>query len=300
VCITFDEATQQVCDTDWNCTSVDEALSLYFDGAREDWNNGEDFDYEDWESNFDMNSDSWWLNYDFSVIFPVTEEINGTEYYCEASFSSCWTFDEYTQEACTPEGECYPVIEALRVHFEGDLENWNNGEDFDWSDWESNFDMDSDSWWSNYDWTVIFPHVEEIQGAYFACDNFDICVTFDEATQQICDLDWNCLPVKDALRNYFEGERENWNNGADFDYEDWESNFDMNSDSWWLNYDFSAIFPNREEINGREFYCDATNVSCWTFDESTQEACDLDWNCYSPYEALRVYFEGNLENWNHG
>jgi hypothetical protein len=35
--------------------------------------------------------------------------------------------------------------------------------------------------------------------------------------------------------------------------------------------------------------------SCWTFIEDTEEVCDLDWNCYTVEEALRVFFEGEWE-----
>jgi hypothetical protein len=92
--------------------------------------------------------------------------------------------------------------------------------------------------------------------------------------------------------------RYDWENGMYFDWEDWRSNFDMNEDRWYENYDFSVIFPQTWEIDGQTYICDEFD-SCWTFDDEQQLACEYQGDCYTPEEALQVYFEGAKENWNH-
>jgi hypothetical protein len=114
-----------------------------------------------------------------------------------------------------------------------------------------------------------------------------------EDWQGTWDLLW--APVMDE----FGVNLENWNYGADFDWEDWRSNFDMEEDRWYEHYDMSVIFPSPWNHEGIEYVCDFDD-NCWYFNYDLQEACDMDGNCYTPEEALRVYFEGDLENWNYG
>jgi hypothetical protein len=94
-----------------------------------------------------------------------------------------------------------------------------------------------------------------------------------------------------ALEVYFEGEKENWNDGADFNWDDWRSNFDMEGDKWYENYEMSVIFPHESVEEGITWSCDEDN-ECWTFFDETEEACDREFNCYTPEAALEVYFEG--------
>jgi hypothetical protein len=263
----------------------------------ENWNYGADFDWEDWRSNFDMEEDRWYEHYDMSVIFPSPWNHEGIEYVCDFD-DNCWYFNYDLQEACDMDGNCYTPEEALRVYFEGDLENWNYGADFDWEDWRSNFDMEEDRWYEYYDMAVIFPYPWNHEGIEYVCDEDNECWYFNDESREACDFEGNCYTPEMALEVYFEGVQENWNWGDDFDWTDWRSNFDMTEDGWYHNYDMSIIFPYPWDYEGYEWQCDE-NDECWRFDDETQEACNFYHSCYEPEEALKIYFEGKID-WNEG
>jgi hypothetical protein len=170
-------------------------------------------------------------------------------------------------------------------------ENWNNGEDFDWEDWRSNFDMEEDRWYEYYDMDVIFPYPWNHEGIEYVCDEDNECWYFDDESREACDFEGNCYTPEMALEVYFEGEKENWNDGADFNWDDWRSNFDMEEEKWYEYYEMSVIFPYESVEEGITWSCDEDN-ECWTFFDETEEACDRDFNCYTPEAALEVYFEG--------
>jgi len=188
-----------------------------------------------------------------------------------------------------------PLLEEYDALYDIFPENFNHGDDFNWDDWRSNFEITGDRWWLNYDLSFIFSNPVEHEGTEFWCDGENNCFTLFEDTDEVCDIEWNCYNVEEALRTYFDGY--NWNYGADFNWADWESNFDMNSDRWFANYDFSVIFPNPIEHEGTEFWCDGEE-NCFTFIQDTNEVCDIEGNCYNVEEALRIYFDGY--NWNYG
>jgi hypothetical protein len=166
----------------------------------------QDFDYADWRSNFDMTEDRWFDNYDFSYLFPVEWEHQGSLFVCDAMEETCWTFIEDTEEVCDLDWNCYTVEEALRIYFEGELENWDYGYEFNWDDWRSNFDMNEDRWWLNYDMSVIFPHSWEDGTITWACDDQNSCWTYNEETQEACNYEGECFTPEEALRVYFEGD----------------------------------------------------------------------------------------------
>jgi len=75
----------------------------------------------------------------------------------------------------------------------------------------------------------------------------------------------------------------------DFDYEQWISEIDTSYTGWFADaYDYylSDIFPVE---NGEHGACDYEGV-CWTYHMDTDEVCIEDVGCYSPVEALDLYF----------
>jgi hypothetical protein len=87
--------------------------------------------------------------------------------------------------------------------------------------------MTGERWYKKYDFSFIFSSTWDHEGYEFVCDEEDSCWTFIEDTEEVCDIDWNCYYPEEALRIYFEGDKENWNHGQDFNWDDWRANFDM-------------------------------------------------------------------------
>jgi hypothetical protein len=130
-------------------------------------------------------------------------------------------------------------------------------------------------WFMHYDLEFLFPNIHEDEnGAYWACDDSNYCLTFREDTMQSCNMEGDCYTPEDALALYFgedveptgsSGETavttdydysnfdpawamdttfdwEAWmatrttfgEQGENFNFDDWRSNFDMNSSEYWF------------------------------------------------------------------
>jgi hypothetical protein len=72
----------------------------------------------------------------------------------------------------------------------------------------------------------------------------------------------------------------------------------MSQENWALTYDMSCLFPVEfTDAEGNVWNCDSDD-ECWIYFEDSHEACDDSWNCYSPEEAIAVYFgEDTEESW---
>jgi len=72
----------------------------------------------------------------------------------------------------------------------------------------------------------------------------------------------------------------------------------MSYEGWWHDYDMSVIFPIQWEENGLSWMCDHED-NCSYYDDFTQEVCIDELGCYSPEEALAIYFatEEELAEW---
>jgi hypothetical protein len=61
-------------------------------------------------------------------------------------------------------------------------------------------------------------------------------------------------------------------------------------EGWFLDADLSVVFPVWYEEDGLEWNCDYNDV-CWYFDHDNYQVCIRDMDCYSPEDALDLYFD---------
>ena len=84
---------------------------------------------------------------------------------------------------------------------------------------------------------------------------------------------------------------------CDFNFDDWQSNFDMSQEDWASTFDMKCIFPVEfTDAEGSVWACDHEEF-CWIYFEDTNEVCDDSWNCWTPEEAIKVYFGEGEESW---
>jgi hypothetical protein len=100
-------------------------------------------------------------------------------------------------------------------------------------------------------------------------------------------------------------EEEDW--GYDFLWEDWRSVIDTSYEGWFedaYNEYLIHVFP-EDSYNGEgNGACDYDGV-CWTVNDELTEVCIVDYGCFSPDEALDLYFyhgeeEHDLIDWGYG
>ena len=71
----------------------------------------------------------------------------------------------------------------------------------------------------------------------------------------------------------------------------------MSQENWFTAFDWKCLFPVEfTDSEGNVWNCDSDD-ECWIYFEDSHEACDDSWNCYSPEEAIAVYFGEEDLSW---
>jgi hypothetical protein len=80
-----------------------------------------------------------------------------------------------------------------------------------------------------------------------------------------------------------------WEDYEEFDFENWRSEFDMTDDYWFYDADMSGLFPYPMFEDNVDWMCDEEEV-CFFFNANDYEVCIRGDECYSPEDALDLYF----------
>jgi hypothetical protein len=128
-------------------------------------------------------------------------------------------------------------------------------------------------------------------GEYDDHEEYDECwETHDEregeTSEEKCYALEGC--IYDSEYDHCYSEWQEWDD-HEFNWDDWRSNFEL-YEGWFLDADLSVVFPVWYEEDGLEWNCDYNDV-CWYFDHDNYQVCIRDMDCYSPEDALDLYFD---------
>jgi hypothetical protein len=75
---------------------------------------------------------------------------------------------------------------------------------------------------------------------------------------------------------------------TDFNWDDWRSNFEI-YEGWFFDADLSGLFPYPMFEDNVDWMCDEEEV-CYFFNANDYQVCIRGDGCYSPEDALDLYF----------
>jgi hypothetical protein len=130
-----------------------------------------------------------------------------------------------------------------------------------------------------------------LENVDWMCDYNEVCYYFDASSYTVCIRGDECYSPEEALDNYFAYINGEYDDQEDFEFnwEDWRSNFDMSGDYWFYDADMAGLFPYPMFEDNVDWMCDDEEV-CFFFNANDYEVCIRGDECYSPEEALDLYF----------
>jgi hypothetical protein len=278
-----------------DCYEPADALDIYFAYKNGEYDDHEDseFNWDDWRSNFDLSDDYWFYDADLTVVFPHAVFADNVDWMCDEN-EVCYYFDASSYTVCIRGDECYSPEEALDNYFAYINGEYDDHEEYDifseiiesmYMQMYEEFELQEISVGSAEEWEAMFYPVFEEKW-----DELVAVTSSDEVNlewQPTWDLVWQ--PIWDDLYDqFYSDEYEMTEDETDFNWDDWRSNFSI-YEGWFYDADMSGLFPYPMFEDNVDWMCDEEEV-CFFFNSNEYQVCIRGDECYSPEDALDLYF----------